>query len=439
MNSLTAYPVSRICGEYLPPGDKSISHRLTMLGALAQGTSHFTHFLNADDCLGTMKAFQAMGVRFRLNEQDENERPSLTVDGVGLQGLKPPSYELDLGNSGTTMRLLLGILAGQPFEAHLTGDNSLKKRPMRRVTEPLKKMGARITGRDNGNFAPLTIQGGPLTGISWENQIASAQVKSAVLLAGLYADGETSVLEPVVSRDHTERLLAAFGAPVKRIGARVVVERANQLQAIRIRVPGDLSSAAFFIVAALLVPQSDLLIRGVGLNPTRIGMIDVLKSMGANLEVKVTEEQGGEPLGEIRVRTSRLRGCKVTRDLVPSLIDELPILMIACALADGESVIQGAEELRVKETDRIHSMVTGLYAIGARVKEVSDGCVMEGVRELKGGTVSSFEDHRTAMSFLIAGFRSKEGVRVSGAGCIQTSYPGFTRDLNLLSGGTLPV
>ena len=433
MNQLQTHPISKIHGEYSPPGDKSISHRLAMLGALAEGESRFSRFLVADDCLRTIKAFQAMGVKFDLNEESgRSQTASLTVHGVGLHGLKKPPHKLDLGNSGTSMRLLLGILAGQPFETHLIGDNSLCERPMRRVIEPLRKMGARIEGRDNASYAPLTIKGGFLSGISWQNKVSSAQVKSAILLAGLYADGQTTVIEDIPSRDHTERLLEVVGVPVRKSNYTISVQKAERLKAIHCDVPGDISSAAFFIVAGLLVPNSDLRIKNVGLNPTRIGLIEILKSMGANLEVTVVENHG-EPIGEIRIRTSRLKGCTITKDSIPTLVDELPILMVASALAEGTSLIQGAEELRVKETDRIHSMVTGLNAIGGKASERSDGCVIEGVQEFQGGTVSSFGDHRTAMSFLIAGLRSKQGVTVHETDCIQTSYPGFMLDLEAVS------
>ncbi len=435
MNQSQTHPASRISEEdYTPPGDKSISHRLVMLGALAEGTSKFTHFLNSDDCLRTKQAFQAMGVQFEPSTDKvsgKNGISELIVRGVGLGGLSQPKQDLDLGNSGTTMRLLLGILAGQSFKTQLTGDRSLCKRPMRRVTEPLMKMGARITGRDDANFAPLEIQGGPLSGIYWKNEVSSAQVKSAILLAGLYAQGETTVEETIASRDHTERLLGAFGVAFQKSGVKVSVQKVQKLTAIQFDVPGDFSSAAFFIVAALLIPNSDLWIRRVGLNPTRIGLIEILKSMGANLKMEITEDHG-EPVGNIHVKTSPLRGATVGKNLIPSLIDELPILMVAFALADGTSVIHGAEELRVKETDRIHSMAQGLKSIGGKVDERVDGCVIEGVPEFQGGTVSSFDDHRTAMSFLIAGLKSKQGVLVQDTDCIQTSYPGFETDLHAI-------
>lgn len=421
----------------MPPGDKSISHRLIMLGALADDVSQFSHFLNSDDCRRTLRTFEAMGVKFEPPippAAGKTQMTKLTVRGVGLRGLSRPRHDLDLGNSGTTMRLLLGILAAQPFEVRLIGDASLSKRPMRRVTIPLRKMGARIKGADDGNFAPLTIQGGPLSGIRWRSEISSAQVKSAILLAGLYAEGETSVEEAISSRDHTERLLVLFGAKLDRSKHVASVRKIDKLKSVQFDVPGDFSSAAFLIVAALLVPNSNLIIRQVGLNPTRIGLLTVLKSMGADLKIDLNDDQSlVEPVGNIYVKASRLKGVTIPKDLISSLIDELPILMVACALADGESVIQGAEELRIKETDRIFSMATGLRAIGAKVSERPDGCVIEGVGEFQGGTVSSFGDHRTAMSFLIAGLWSKRGVVVQDTDCIETSYPSFQADLKSIS------
>lgn len=377
-----------------------------------------------------MDAFRAMGVQFKEDRRSGDD--ILTVKGVGLTGLKKPDGPLDLGNSGTTMRLLLGILAGQPFEAELTGDDSLSKRPMRRVTHPLRQMGADISGPNDANFAPLLIRGGNLKGIRFKNEIASAQVKSAILLAGLFAEGETSVEEPVASRDHTERLLPIFKAPFKKQNSILTVQQTKKLSAIKFRVPGDLSSAAFFIAAALIVPGSELLIRQVGLNPTRTGFLRALQLMGADIQMTPSKDQG-EPIGDLRVRAGKLKAIHLNREWIPSLIDELPILMILCALAEGTSVIEGAEELRVKETDRIKSMATGLKAIGGNMEERPDGCIIEGVKEFSGGTVSSFGDHRTAMSFLIAGLRSKQGIAVQDKACIQTSYPGFEHDLSVIA------
>ena len=425
MSQIISHQASRIVGEYTPPGDKSISHRLVILGALASGKSEFSHFLEADDCLRTIEAFRSMGVQFQRSAE------KIAVNGVGLKGLSSPKSELDLGNSGTTMRLLLGVLAGQPFEAHLTGDVSLSKRPMRRVTQPLRKMGARITGRDDAGFAPLVIQGGQLSGIRWMSEVPSAQVKSAILLAGLYAEGETSIEEVLLSRDHTERLLLRFGASLKRSGRTVSIQKTERLQPTQFDVPGDISSAAFFITAAAFLQGSDLWVRRVNLNSTRTGIIEILESMGADISIHIQEDQD-EPVGDIHVKGSSLAGVTIEKHLIPSLIDELPILMVACALAEGVSIIRGAQELRVKETDRIRSMALGLRAIGARVEEREDGCVIEGVREFVGGTVSSVGDHRTAMSLVVAALRSKAGVVIQDTDCIGTSYPNFEADLKQL-------
>ncbi|OGW82012.1 MAG: 3-phosphoshikimate 1-carboxyvinyltransferase [Omnitrophica bacterium RIFCSPLOWO2_12_FULL_44_17] len=424
MGEMIAKPASKVSGEYLPPGDKSISHRLVMLGSLAEGTSVFTHFLEADDCLRTIKAFEAMGVSFKKSEG------KLFVNGIGVRKLNPPKSPLDLGNSGTTMRLLLGILAGQNFEVTLTGDASLTKRPMRRVTEPLRQMGAQITGTEDGNFAPLTIKGGKLTGIHWVNQIASAQVKSAILLAGLNADGETSVEESIPSRDHTERLLTRFGVPVERHDRKITVRKAEALKPFQFQVPGDISSAAFFMVAAAITPGSDVVIKNVGLNPSRSGIIDILKAMGADISVEMTQDRG-EPMGDIHMRglDKRLQAVIINKEWIPNLIDELPILMIACALAEGRSVIRGAKELRVKETDRINSMAQGLKAIGGKVQPTEDGCIINGVSRFQGGAISSFGDHRTAMSFAIAALQSEKEILIQDTDCIMTSYPGFEADL----------
>lgn len=427
MSELRITPVGKIHGQYIPPGDKSISHRLAMLGALADGTSVFSHFSEAEDCQRTIDAFRKLGVSCDLKSQ-EREGLALKVKGVGLRGLSAPHGELDLGNSGTTMRLILGVLAGQPFEASLVGDSSLSQRPMRRVTEPLRRMGAHISGRDDANFAPLKIRGGKLKSIDWENEVASAQVKSAILLAGLYAEGVTTVREPLPTRDHTERLLRLFGVSVETSGHNVAVKKRDRLSPVEFDVPGDFSSAAFLIAAALLVDGSDLTVSRVGLNPTRIGFYHVLKSMAADIEIENVKDEA-EPIGDLRVRGSQLKGITINRKMIPLLIDELPMLMVLCAFADGTSTIRGAQELRVKETDRIRSMATGLRAIGARISEREGGCVIEGVRQLEGGTVGSFGDHRTAMSFAIAGLRTKRGVTIRESECIGISYPGFERDL----------
>lgn len=427
MDEVRVRPGGTVTGPYEPPGDKSISHRAVMFGALATGTSRFQNFLEADDCLRTLQAFQSLGIPVTLKPKSG----VLQIEGKGLMGLKPPSDVIDLGNSGTSIRLLLGILAGQRFKAVLTGDGSLCSRPMGRVTRPLKQMGAQIKGKDNGNFAPLTIRGGRLQGIDFENSLASAQVKSALLLAGLYAEGKTRVHEKILSRDHTERFLKAAGAPFREESGWLCVEKAAELKPLNADLPGDFSAAAFFITGAALIEGSELRVKNVGLNPTRTGLLKVLRRMGASIEEKVIEETL-EPVGEIRVRGGRLKGVRVAPEEIPSLIDELPILMVACALAEGESLIAGAKELRVKETDRIASMTEGLNRLGARVKELPDGCILEGVEGFKGGTVKSDGDHRTAMSLAVAGLRSQGEVVIEGVECVKTSYPGFFTDFDRL-------
>lgn len=393
-----------------------------MLSSLAEGRSVFENFLFSDDCMSTVGAFRSMGVK--INE--ENGR--LVVEGLGLKGLKAPKGELFLGNSGTTMRLLLGILAGQSFKAVLTGDESLSKRPMKRVTGPLREMGARISGRDDGNYAPLTIEGGALSGIDYVNELGSAQVKSAILLAGLFAKGKTRVVEPLPSRDHTERLFAYLGLPCRHEGGAVTVEAAKKINSFSLTVPGDPSAAAFFIAAAGLIEGSDLVVKNVGLNPTRMGFMDAFRAMGGQFEIQIRDERL-EPVGDIHVRGGRLRGIKITRGEIPRLIDELPILMVLASYAEGDTEISGAAELRVKETDRIKSLCTNLRAVGADVEEKQDGCKIRGKRELKGGTVESFGDHRTAMSLMIAALRSKDGITVKDIDCVSISYPKFLDDL----------
>ena len=410
-------------GSYSPPGDKSVSHRAVMFGALGRGTSRFQNFLEADDCLRTIEAFRSMGVPISSNPSSH----TIEITGKGLRGLTAPQGELDLGNSGTTMRLLLGVLAGQPFEAVLMGDDSLCSRPMRRVTRPLKQMGAQIKGRDDANFAPIRIRGGKLKAIDFENTLGSAQVKSAILLAGLFAEGKTRVFEKIPSRDHTERFLKAVGAPIHKEEGWLSVSKADSLKPLQAWLPGDFSSAAFFITAAARQEGSQLEVKGVGLNPTRTGLLTILRRMGAEIEEHV-EDRSPEPFGTIRVHGRRLHGVRVAPGEVPSVIDELPILMVAMALAEGESLISGAGELRVKETDRIRSMAEGLNALGGKVKELPDGCVMEGVRAFRGGKVASFGDHRTAMSLAIASLASQGEITIEAVECTATSYPGFFQD-----------
>ncbi|QXP83964.1 3-phosphoshikimate 1-carboxyvinyltransferase [Methylococcus sp. Mc7] len=415
----TARPGGRMRGEVRVPGDKSVSHRSVMLGSLAEGVTEVTGFLEAEDCLATMAAFRAMGVEI---EGPEDGR--LRIHGVGLHGLKPPAAPLDLGNSGTSMRLLSGLLAGQAFDVTLTGDSSLVRRPMRRVTEPLRSMGARIDTTEAGT-APLRITGGArLKGIDYRMPVASAQVKSCLLLAGLYAEGRTCVTEPAPTRDHTERMLAGFGYPVVRDGNRVCIESGGRLSAARIDVPADISSATFFMVGAAISPGSDVLLRHVGINPTRTGVIEILREMGADIESLDPREVGGEPVADIRIRHRELRGIRIPEHTVPLAIDEFPALFVAAACATGETVLTGAEELRVKESDRIQVMADGLTALGIDARPTPDGMVIQG-GSLRGGAVDSRGDHRIAMSFSIAALRASGPIEIHDCANVATSFPNF--------------
>ncbi len=421
MNPLSFTGPAQFHGTYAPPGDKSISHRAILFGALSEGESVYENFLEAEDCLHTLEAMRQMGVGI-VHEKGTGK---VVISGKGLHGLGAPGKSLYLGNSGTSMRLLMGILAGQRFETVLTGDPSLSGRPMRRVTDPLKQMGAQIKGKENGNFAPLTIRGGKLRGIDFDNKLSSAQVKSALLFAGMYAEGRTLVRETIPSRDHTERFLEASGAHFQKVGGHLIVEKTEMLLPLHARVPGDISSAAFFIVGAAMIPGSEITIQDVGLNTTRTGLLEVLKRMGATIEIEITQTIP-EPMGNIHVRGARLQGTGITHEEIPSLIDELPVLMVAMALAEGESLISGAAELRVKETDRIQSMVRNLKAIGASIEELPDGSLIRGVEAFHSATVESFGDHRTAMSMAVASLATKGTITVTDTACIATSYPTFT-------------
>jgi len=407
-----------LCGEINPPGDKSISHRSVILSSLAQGKSAFRHFLTSEDCLDTLEAFKKMGVRSSLAGD------VLTVEGVGLDGLRAPASDLDMGNSGTSTRLLLGILAAQPFQSRLFGDSSLSGRPMDRVVNPLRLMGAKIEGREGGRFLPLEVSGKKLSGIRYELPVPSAQVKSCLLLAGLFAEGRTEVVESLPTRDHTERAFQVFGAPYKRVGSTHEISCANELRPASYAVPGDISSAAFFIVGTLISKGSEIRLKQVGLNPTRTGLLRVLKRMGAKIRIE-HEELAGEPSGDLVVSASDLKGTEVLPEEIPSLIDEIPILTLAAACAEGETVIRGAGELRVKESDRISGMARNLKAVGASLEETEDGFRIQGRESLQGGIVDSYGDHRVAMTFVIASLVSRSEITVKGLDCIATSYPSF--------------
>ena len=415
-----ANPGGSLSGRIRVPGDKSISHRSIMLGSLAEGTTHVEGFLEGEDALATLQAFRDMGV---VIEGPHHGR--VTIHGVGLNGLKAPAGPLYMGNSGTSMRLLSGLLAAQPFDTTLTGDASLSKRPMNRVAKPLREMGAIIETAPEGR-PPLTIKGGQrLTGMDYEMPMASAQVKSCLLLAGLYAAGSTSVTEPAPTRDHTERMLRGFGYPVSVDGSTASVESGHTLTATHIEVPADISSAAFFLVAGSIAENSELVLEHVGVNPTRTGIIDILKLMGGDITLENQREVGGEPVADIRVRSAKLKGIDIPEDLVPLAIDEFPVLFVAASVAEGRTVLRGAEELRVKESDRIQVMADGLIALGVNAEPTPDGIIIEGGNSLGGGEVWAHGDHRIAMSFSVASLRASASIRIHDCANVATSFPNF--------------
>ncbi len=427
MKSITIKKTKSIKGEITVPGDKSISHRAIMLGSIADGDTAIRGLLKGEDNMATLKAFRQMGVRI-----DEHGNGVVAIHGKGLRSLKEPEDVIDAGNSGTTIRLLTGLLSGQEFFSVLTGDQYLRKRPMKRVVEPLSRMGAKISGREDGNKAPLAIVGSKLKGRTYDSPVASAQVKSAILLAGLYADGVTTVTEPALSRDHTERMLGYFGAEVKRSGIAVSIAGGQKLTGREIIIPGDISSAAFFVVAALITEDSELLIKNVGINPARIGIIDILEKMGGQLEILDKREVSGEPVGDILAKSSKLRGIEIKGDIIPRAIDELPIVAVAAAFAEGITTIKDAKELKVKETDRIESMTSELRRIGVNVTPLPDGMIIEGgKRPIGNDSCTSWGDHRVAMSMIVAGLATQKGITISNTDCIDTSFPGF---MELLEG-----
>lgn len=419
----------KISGEITVPGDKSISHRAVMLGALADGETRVSNFLMGADCLSTMECFKAMGIEF--DREGEN---TIIVHGKGLHGLTEPQDVLNVGNSGTTIRLMMGILAGQPFFSAVTGDGSIRKRPMGRVAEPLREMGASISGRQNGSMAPLAVQGSELKPIKFVSPVASAQVKSSVLLAGLYANGRTTVWEPQKSRDHTERMLSYLGADVEVRDQVVKIGGNPRLEGQSVEVPGDISSAAFFMVAAAMVSGSSLRINRVGINPTRTGIIDVLRKMGASIDIINEETVNEEPVADILVRGGKLQGTVIEGALIPRLIDEIPVITIAAALAEGETIIRDAAELKVKETNRISTMVGELRKMGVEVVEQRDGMVINGGTTLKGAICESHGDHRVAMAMAVAGLVTDGGTVIKDAECINVSFPGFEKLLAMVSG-----
>ncbi len=416
---------SHLRGEVTIPGDKSVSHRSVMFGSIAKGTTEIQNFLQGADCLSTISCFRSMGVSI------ENRQNTVIVHGNGLHGLRKPDTVLDCGNSGTTTRLISGILSGQSFSVTLTGDASIQKRPMKRIITPLSMMGARIRSlRDNG-CAPLEITGSPLHGIHYQSPVASAQVKSAVLLAGLYADGETKVTEPNLSRNHTELMLSCFGADVRTEGTTAMIQPARELFGQKVLVPGDISSAAFFIAAGLMIPNSEILIRNVGINPTRDGILHVCRAMGADLTL-LNPVENGEPTADILVRSSHLKGTTIGGSIIPTLIDELPMIAAMACFAEGETVIKDASELKVKESNRIAVMVENLTAMGADVEETEDGMIIRGGKPLHGAVIDSKLDHRIAMTFAVTGSCAEGETEILGAECVNISYPQFYEDLERL-------
>lgn len=432
MSVRTIAPTRGLKGEVTIPGDKSISHRSIMLGSIALGTTEITHFLEGADCLSTIDCFRKMGVEI------ERKPSSILVHGKGLRGLTAPASTLNVGNSGTTTRLISGILSGQNFATTLSGDDSLNSRPMKRIMTPLNTMGAHIRSLNDNGFAPLHIRPGALHGIHYQSPVASAQVKSAVLLAGLYADSPTSVTEPALSRNHTELMLQGFGAYVATDlhtdgTATAHVEPCKELYGQQICVPGDISSAAYFIAAALLVPGSELLVKNVGTNFTRAGFLKVCKAMGADIETVSQTIEGGESRADLLVRYSHLKGTVIEGDIIPTLIDEIPMIAIMAAFADGQTVIRDAAELKVKETNRIDTVTAGLKAMGADITPTDDGMIIEGTGHLNGASIQSYLDHRIAMAFSVAGLASDGETQIVDSQCVDVSYPEFYATLNSVS------
>ena len=412
-------PSGKLRGEITVPGDKSISHRSVMLGSIAKGDTRISGFLTGEDCLSTIDCFKKLGIDIEVNGTD------VTVHGKGLKGLSAPAETLDVGNSGTTLRLMSGILSAQPFTTRLTGDSSIQKRPMGRVASPLGLMGAKITSENEKMTAPLTIEGQRLHGIDYTLPVASAQVKSALILAGLYADGETRITEPEATRDHTEIMLNYLGADIRKEGDTIVVRPAAELTGKDITVPGDISSAAYFIAAALISKDSEVLIKNVGVNPTRTGIITAFKAMGGNIELTNERTVCGEPVADILVRSSRLHGVVIKGAIIPKLIDEIPVIAAAACYASGETVIADAAELRVKESDRIKTMAAELGRMGATVIQTDDGMIILGGIPLHGAVCESYNDHRVAMSVAVAALGAKGETQIKDCGCVDISFPGY--------------
>lgn len=417
------YQQPSLSGEIKVPGDKSISHRSIMFGSMAAGRTTVSGFLLGEDCLSTIECFRKLGVQIELEGND------VVINSPGISGWKAPTAILDTGNSGTTTRLMTGILAGSEVFSVMTGDESIAKRPMQRVTVPLRKMGAKISGRDDAKYTPLAIEGTKLKSIHYEMPVASAQVKSAILLAALRAEGKTTIIEPVTSRDHTERMMRQFGVKVMSDNRQITLEGGQSLKPTHVNVPGDISSAAFFLVAAAIAKDSHLTLKHVGLNPTRDGIIEVMKKMGASIEITVEEHDASEPVGTIQIGSSQLTGTVIEGDLIPKLIDEIPIIALLATQANGRTIIRDAEELKVKETDRIAAVVETLKRLGANIEATEDGMVIEGPTNLTGAEVDSYGDHRIGMMAAIAGLVTEGSVVLNNSECISISYPDFFEHL----------
>jgi len=411
--------VNQLRGSIDIPGDKSISHRSIMFGAISEGNTVVTNFLTGEDCLSTIACFRKLGVHIEVDDQ------KVEITGKGLKGLQEPIEFLDVGNSGTTIRLMLGILAGRPFYSSLIGDQSIGKRPMTRVTKPLTQMGAKIDGREDGKYTPISIRGGQLQGFNYELPVASAQVKSALLFAGLQAEGITTIYEPSQTRDHTERMIKQFGGEVEVDGRLIKIKGNQSFKGTNIHVPGDISSAAFFLVAGAIVENSEITLRNVGLNPTRTGILDVMKEMGAEVQMINVQKDAFEPVGDIIVKTSKLKGTVIEGDLIPRLIDELPVIALLATQAEGKTIIRNAEELKVKETNRIDTVVRELTTLGAKIEATDDGMIIYGKTDLLGGNVSSHGDHRIGMMLAVAALICKEKVTLENSEAIAVSYPSF--------------
>ncbi|MBN1694714.1 3-phosphoshikimate 1-carboxyvinyltransferase [candidate division WOR-3 bacterium] len=419
---------SKIRGEIKVSGDKSITHRGLIVGSIAEGITILKDYSTCDDCMATMEIMKKLGTNILKN------KATIRIEGKGLHGLKEPDDILDCKNSGTSMRLLSGLLSGQNFFSVLTGDSSLLKRPMKRIIEPLRLMGAKISGRENDQYAPLTIKGGNLKAIDYKLKVASAQVKSAILLASLYVEGNTSVTEPSQSRDHTERILNLYGAKIESSKDKITLKDKNKLKGKEISIPGDISSAAFFLVLASIIKGSRLLIKNVGINPTRTGILEVLKTMGADISIKIERNKNYEPVADLIVKASKLKSIKIFGEVIPKVIDELPILAVAATQAEGVTEIKDAHELRVKETDRIYAIAAGLKKMGAKIEEKPDGLIIEGPSTLKGNICESFNDHRIGMALAIAGVLAEGKTQLLESECIDVSFPEFTSILRRLCG-----